>query len=280
MENYKNNSNDAVKAENIEKLRRTRIICSNRQYEVDGKTVNLTAKPENTYYGRWKPVEVPHNDNMEIIITDEDSFGCVISHQSEFGGKRVLVLNYANPFTPGGGVRKGCRAQEEDLCRRSDLLQALEDESAAEYYSSNIAERAFSVGFENCILTENVSVFVDSFGNLMPEPVVVDVMTAAAPKLNGEMFYLPDVDNDEEQVYGSIDHICDMILSIAEKEGYRILVLGAFGCGAFRNDPRDVAEAFKKSLATKSFEKVYFPILARGERGQRNYEVFSEILKG
>ena len=38
------------------------------------------------------------------------------------GENRILVLNLANPVNPGGGVRRGAKAQEEDLCRRSSLL--------------------------------------------------------------------------------------------------------------------------------------------------------------
>lgn len=267
-------------AENIEKLKVTRRICSEGKYETDGRTVRITEVPENTYIPRWKLAEVPYNTEMEITVLDGDSFGCVIEHQTEFDGKRALVLNFANPFVPGGGVRKGSAAQEEDLCRRSNLLNALEDESASSYYEDNYDERGFSSGFERCILTENVTVFVDSDGKMLSEPVVVDVLTAAAPKLDSNVPYLPGIENDEQPVYGTIDNICEMILSVAEKYGYKILILGAFGCGAFKNDPHDVAEAFKKSLTTKSFEKVYFPILRWSERGQRNFDVFKEVLEG
>lgn len=48
--------------------------------------------------------------------------------------QEILVLNLANPVNPGGGARRGARAQEEDLCRKSSLLLSLEDVSAKSYY--------------------------------------------------------------------------------------------------------------------------------------------------
>ena len=51
--------------------------------------------------------------------------------------KEILVLNFANPVHPGGGVRNGAKAQEEDLCRTSTLLCSLESPEAEEYYKYN-----------------------------------------------------------------------------------------------------------------------------------------------
>ena len=49
------------------------------------------------------------------------------------GDERVAVMNMANAYTPGGGFRAGCGAQEENMHRRSDLCCFLEDERACKW---------------------------------------------------------------------------------------------------------------------------------------------------
>lgn len=51
--------------------------------------------------------------------------------------KPILVLNLANPFHPGGGVKNGAKAQEEVLCRKSSLLLSLESRNSEAYYKYN-----------------------------------------------------------------------------------------------------------------------------------------------
>jgi uncharacterized protein (TIGR02452 family) len=51
---------------------------------------------------------------------------------------------------------------------------------------------------------------------------------------------------------------------------YEVLLLGAFGCGAFHNDPRTVSALFKHILPQYGFKKVYFAIVGDND----NYDVF------
>lgn len=98
----------------------------------------------------------------------------------------ILVLNLANPVHPGGGVRKGAKAQEEDLCRRSSLLMSLEHESASQYYKYNKSLNT-KMGSDAVIITPNVEVVKEADGSLLDESVIVSVMTCAAPMIKHGM---------------------------------------------------------------------------------------------
>ena len=71
---------------------------------------------------------------------------------------RILVLNLANPVNPGGGVRRGAKAQEEDLCRKSSLLISLESKNAQKYYEYNKALKSY-MGSDAIIITPDAEDF-------------------------------------------------------------------------------------------------------------------------
>lgn len=154
----------------------------------------------------------------------------------------ILVLNLANPVHPGGGVRKGAKAQEEDLCRRSSLLLSLEHESASRYYRYNKRLNT-KMGSDAVIITPNVEVVKATDGSLLDESVIVSVMTCAAPMIKRGMEGLSQ-DEYEQLIYERITGM----LKIAAYEGYKVLVLGAFGCGAFGNDAKLVSNLFYKAM--------------------------------
>ena len=154
----------------------------------------------------------------------------------------ILVLNLANPVHPGGGVRNGAKAQEEDLCRRSSLLLSLEHESASQYYSYNKSLNT-KMGSDAVIITPNVEVVKAADGSLLDDSVIVSVMTCAAPMIKHGMEGLGQKEY-EQLIYERITGM----LKVAAYEGYKVLVLGAFGCGAFGNDAKLVSDLFYKAM--------------------------------
>ena len=162
--------------------------------------------------------------------------------------KEILVLNLANPVNPGGGVRRGARAQEEDLCRKSSLLLSLESADAGRYYNYNRALNTY-MGSDAIIITPKVEIIKDDNGALLNDSVIVAVMTCAAPCLRKGFEGLTQRQY-EDLMYNRILGM----LRCAAYMGYKNLVLGAFGCGAFGNDARVVSDLFFKALKEFDFD--------------------------
>lgn len=192
--------------------------------------------------------------------------------------KEVLVLNFANSVHPGGGVRRGALAQEEDLCRKSSLLLSLESKEASIYYENNKKLRT-NMGSNAIIITPKVEIIKDQDGNLLDESVIVAVMTCAAPNINTEYGY----EGMTEEHYKHLIY-CRIVgmLRCAAVMGYKYLVLGAFGCGAFGNDAKLVSDLFYKALKEFEFDgmrekdlfnRVDFAVLSRS-KGQYNFKEF------
>lgn len=217
---------------------------------------------------------------MDIGCRNTDSFTMALEQNRCLRSKgkdgKVLVLNFANPVNPGGGVRRGARAQEEDLCRKSSLLLSLESEEAQKYYRYNRSLNTF-MGSDAIILTPDVEIFKDARGALLEETAVVSVLTCAAPMIT----YGKEGLSEEAFETMFYRRICGM-LKCAACWGYEMLVLGAFGCGAFGNDAHLVSDLFYKALkefsfngmkAESFFRRIDFAVLDR-TWSQYNFEEF------
>ena len=148
-----------------------------------------------------------------------------------------MVLNFANPYTPGGGVINGANAQEEDLCRRSTLYKSLTSEEASKFYEENKKGKE-NIFTDAAILSPHVEVFRNPNGIYLDKPLEVAVLTMAAP-------YAPGLAGvKKEEIYDAFKTRITGMLDIAINEGYENLVLGAWGCGAFGNDAQLVSRTF------------------------------------
>ena len=190
-------------------------------------------------------------------------------------GKRVAVLNFANPHEPGGGVKRGAMAQEECLCRSSNLFLALDQYPFERDYYKWHRRNGDDMFSDRLIYSPGVTVIKsdDEIPVLLDSPFEVDVITCAAPYLRfGQA--LRDVRALTDIYRRRIRNILETAMSY----GVDRLVLGAFGCGAFHNDPALMAGAFYDLLIREGyaarFERVVFAIKADG-RGRANYETFA-----
>jgi uncharacterized protein (TIGR02452 family) len=167
-------------------------------------------------------------------------------------GLRAFALNFANGVNPGGGFLVGARAQEETLCRSSTLYAALDGDPMYDAHRrSPVAREAAS---DWVILAPGVPFFRTDEGSPLDEPWQMDVLTCAAP-------IAPRV--GEEEAARLLRRRIHRVLAIAAEHGAEALVLGAWGCGAFGNDPARTAEDFRDALLgpyAGAFGEVVFAI--------------------
>lgn len=214
----------------------------------------------------------------QVDVTANTSFAEAERHVA---AGRVAVLNFANPHYPGGGVTSGAMSQEECLCRSSNLYPCLAGERLAEEYYKFHREQTDYFFSDALVYTRDVTVFKDDspLPKLLPERewFQVDVITCAAPYLAKRRYtnraYLTEVFKSRIR----------SIFEAALDNGVDILILGAFGCGAFKNPPDLVAKAFREVIAEHRYgallKKIVFAIKPSSqERRLDNYAIFRDIL--
>ncbi|MFO0952704.1 MAG: TIGR02452 family protein [Isosphaeraceae bacterium] len=171
----------------------------------------------------------------------------------------VAVLNLASAKNPGGGFLNGSQAQEESLARSSALYAS--QMKTWEFYERHRASRSMLYS-DAMILSPGCPVFRDDDGRLLDEPLTASFITSAAPNAGAAADRTPEELPLIPEVF---QRRSEYVLALAASHGYGQLVLGAWGCGVFRNDPRVVAEAFAAHLVrgdwSGRFERVVFSIL-------------------
>jgi uncharacterized protein (TIGR02452 family) len=175
------------------------------------------------------------------------------------GGGPVAALNFASAKNPGGGFLGGSQAQEESLARSSALHASLL--RAWEFYERHRAGHSLLYS-DAMILSPGCPVIRDDNGSLLEEPRLASFITSAAPNAGAAANNTPEVLPQIPEVFRRRSAY---VLALAASRGYRRLVLGAWGCGVFRNDPRVVGDAFADHLRRGAwagrFERVVFSVL-------------------
>ena len=172
---------------------------------------------------------------------------------------KVAVLNFANPENPGGGVQLGAMAQEECLCRSSNLYACISDHNVfEEYYSYHRSIRSHFYT-DRLIYTKDITVFKDDsiVPQMLPENewFEVDVITCAAP-------YLAKIKHTNgAALFELFKSRIKNIFEAARDNNVDYLILGAFGCGAFKNPPLIVAEAFRRTIEEQNYSKDFKQII-------------------
>lgn len=195
-------------------------------------------------------------------------------------GGRVAVLNFANPVNPGGGVENGAMAQEECLCRSSNLYTCLRADHLFNDYYDYHARMQGHFYSDRLIYTHGVTVFKDD--KPVPEMLLqedwfkVDVITCAAPYLGGSKYTNLTV------LKRIFQNRITNIMEAALDNKVDTIILGAFGCGAFKNPAYVVAEAFKSVIESKQyckkFKHIIFAIKPDSEKDLgENYRAFAHV---
>ena len=144
---------------------------------------------------------------------------------------------------------------------------------------------------DDCIFTPGIVVFKtdDDQYRLMAEDAWyrVDVITCAAPNLRNNPSNVMNPGSGANVSDLSVAQLRQLhkkrlqkMLSIAKKEKEEVLILGAFGCGAFRNPAWVVSEAFHEVIQEflYDFRVIEFAVYCRS-RDARNYEAFCNVFQ-
>lgn len=224
----------------------TREIVKNTEVIIDGSIFLKDYKPKE------QKIQVVNKGTIETSLG-------VISEG------RVAALNFADPYKEGGLVWDGESTQEECLCRCTSLYETLiKQECWEQYYRYNrsLDNNIFS---DRCIYSPEVIIYKDENYNYAPWAPRFDVISCPAPVCCN------DIKVFEKRI--------KCILGAAYSHGVETLILGAWGAGAFGNDPALVATAFKNVLDEyKLFDKVIFAIICTDGIPDNNYEVFKNVL--
>ena len=237
----------------------------------------------------YPPLPKPRFKSTTISVVKKRSFDAAISMQRKHLELKIVVHNFASATNPGGGVKHGSRAQEEALCRCSTLYPVLNtEENWNRYYSVN-RERGDSLYDDACIYTPEITICksdIDKPARLPRDKWdLVDVITIAAPNLreHPNNIYNPGkakaVNITNEELFAIQETRIRHMFTVVAHHGAEIFVTGAFGCGAFRNNPEVVANVYKKILPEFEgyFKEVVFAIYCRPNEMQ-NFETFKRIL--
>ncbi|MFJ7996314.1 TIGR02452 family protein [Streptomyces sp. NPDC096310] len=197
-----------------------------------------------------------------VGVTGESSLDAARRLTAADPGAPVAVLNFASARNPGGGYLNGAQAQEEALCRASALYATLR--AAPEFYAHHRADRD-PFYTDRVIHSPGVPVFRDDRGRLLDTPYRVGFLTSPAPNAGVIARRAPE---DVHRIPAALAARAERVLETAVAGGYRRLVLGAWGCGVFRNDPAAVAGAFRALLTgagrfAGAFDETVFAVLDR-----------------
>ena len=223
-----------------------------------------------------------------VAVSGDRSYQAAMRLHKDTPDAKIAVMNFANAFHAGGGVTKGSSAQEECLCRTSTLYPLLYRRTLRDSFYRYHHEKNTPKASDSLVYTEGVIICKtdEDLPKRMPKEdwVTVDVITIAAPDLRDKSnIHAPLVNGgtymNDAELFGYHVKRAIHMLTCAAAKGADTLVLGAFGCGAFQNDPEVVARAYKTVLQEfpKVFRQIEFAVYCP-PGGSRNYEVFKRVL--
>lgn len=285
----------ARKQRNVEIFNETLSVIRSGEYTApSGKKVKLPSMDamlagEECHHAELPKAQAPEVEGgTRIMVELNDCMATALRLVGE--GYHPAMLNFASAGHPGGGVTTGARAQEESICRRGTLVRSIYSFSA---YSANM------FGFDckpgngypldnlrySIIYSPEVTFFREGLDcTFMEQPYQCAVITCAALNLNGRYSIGLTADGhmpDEAKEITS--HKVRAILRLGLLKGHDSLVLGAFGCGAFKNPPLEVAQIFKSVLAEPEFKNrfrlVTFSIIEDHNSNNANFNAFKQVFE-
>lgn len=198
-------------------------------------------------------------EKTEIIVENMDTLCAAELYHSP----DIVILNFASEMNPGGGVIRGSSAQEEELFRRTN-------------YHQTLSSHFYRLQFNECVYSPTIHIVKSKTYKWLEHHISISSIACAAiryPKIDPDNVTKYKRIKDRESMRLKIEHI----LQVAINMRHRTIVLGAFGCGAFRNPPEEVALLFQSALKKFGhyFRRIIFAILEEG----KNLHVFKQTFE-
>lgn len=228
-----------------------------------------------------------HDASAQVIVSGKRT----LEAASAYAGKRIAVHNFASFTNPGGGVRQGSGAQEECLCRCSTLYPCLTSQAMWDgFYSPH---RTMNDALYNADLIYTPDVMVVKTDTARPERLPrdewypVDVVTCAAPNLRATPSNPMNPFGGSAQVSVTDEELLQIhktrigrVLEASAQAGAEVVILGAFGCGVFKNDPTVAAMGAREALRDylRAFMTVEFAVYCR-PGDDANYRAFAQVMR-
>lgn len=283
-----------IKRHNADVFRETTAIIKAGHYTTpSGKHIDLDLQPmidgSECYHQELPRVEAPKVEGGTTVMVElNDCLKAAERLVSE--GYHPALLNFASAGHPGGGVITGARAQEETICRRSTLTRSIFSFDA-NYASRFHYEHRMGNNYPltepldfSAVYSPAVTVFREASPEykLMENPFQIGIITNAALNLRGKFpIHLTEDGHMPETAKVITRNKIRTIFRIGLLKGHDSLVLGAFGCGAFRNPPREMAQLFKEVMEEDEFKDrfrvISFAILSDHNDRSGNLAAFEEV---
>ena len=252
-------------------------IAESVRAAIEGGTL-VTPGTANSYQARAAQLAAERSFQTQFALNNETTLAAARRLSKSHGPDRTAALNFASAKNPGGGFLGGSQAQEESLARASALYLCLSRHM--HYYDAN-RRCSSSLYTDHMIISPMVPVFRDDVDQLLEEPYEVTFINSPAPNAKALASNHPHLlDNLQSTLRRRMSHV----LSAAVVHGQTALVLGAWGCDVFGNDPAMVANLFGEMLLgsgqfAKAFDRVEFAVLdRRGDTIAAFEKIFGRIL--
>ena len=232
------------------------------------------------------PERTIYDTEARVLVSKKRTYEAA----SHYKDQKVAVHNFASASNPGGGVTSGASAQEECLCRCSSLYFCLHTDALWKGFYYPHRNTHNPIHNDDIIYTPAVTVFKTDTASpsLMAENdwFDVDVITCAAPNLRIRPTNNYNPADGDAVRRGDKDLLLlhekrlRRMFDVAVMEGAVTIILGAFGCGAFRNNPEVVALANKNVIKDylHAFKNIEYAVYC-SPKDDRNYRIFERVLR-
>lgn len=258
-----------IAQETLEVLKFKAFLNSNKTLVDISSQIDTCVKNTKLYEDN---VNIPESEDLSPTIEVINETTCQGAQRLLAEGKdNIVALNFASAITPGGGWLHGAIAQEEDLARCSALFSSIRTKTA--FYNKNIClDNSYYT--DDIIYSPNVPFFRGTDLKFLDNYYPLSIITSPAPNL----FNIEDVDEDYLQEV--LKNRIEKIIKVAIDNNHKNIILGAFGCGAFGNDPIMVSKLFLDAIIKyPKFEHVCFSVYDTREN-QPVFNTFKSVING